>query len=668
MPDAIDNQAFIDVLEDARRALRDGDEADAVELLEKLDRAGYPDDDLTTVLSILESSVDGRLAEALSWVENQLDELRRTSSTMFETVEEVSDEHDRALAETLAPDDAESGVAAEAPGESEPVSTVGTEALEEDFEVDTSEPAEEMPESEADDFGGDDFLEVDDLFDDDDLDEAMSMGEPDDVEESDGPAEPTEKSGSGSLDALEGAGESAEELFGDALEDTGEAGGDETAGTVAEPEEAADEGGEQRFEEAVDEQSGGLFDESPGPADESTPGGGRAQSGSEEALEESDVDAEELFGDALSSTESEDASDEAPGTSEAALPADPSTDGGSDEMEAAGLDLDFESELDQMFEDETLDGDLDFDEEEEEPVEAGSSGSEDDSIEGLDDLFAESESESVEPDQPPAGGEESEEQDAGISQAPRYRGGGEPEGAGTDDEAGAARAESPVDAEPDEELPGVSDARSPDESGDEAESLGPSSSPTPLFGEKGGSEIDSNAPTNLGDVTSGTERPNQTIGLAEELSAGTLRLIDEAYEMMEAGNYDSARDLARSVVERNPDSDRARELLEEIDERVEPQEEAEADEPSAEIEDLSCVPETKVSIDELSRFDLDHRAGFVFSLVDGEMSFEDILDPPVRDLRRTYEDILELSSMSREETLEVLRGMKARGILEVDGG
>jgi hypothetical protein len=132
---------------------------------------------------------------------------------------------------------------------------------------------------------------------------------------------------------------------------------------------------------------------------------------------------------------------------------------------------------------------------------------------------------------------------------------------------------------------------------------------------------------------------------ASDLSTGAVRLINEAEGLYEDGRYESAKDLVSSVLENHPDSDRAKELLANIEDAK-----GHTD-PTEQLGGLNQVPQREVPMSRVSSLDLDHRAGFVLSLVDGEVTFADILD---------------LSSMSREETLDVLIDMYEADVISVD--
>lgn len=123
----------------------------------------------------------------------------------------------------------------------------------------------------------------------------------------------------------------------------------------------------------------------------------------------------------------------------------------------------------------------------------------------------------------------------------------------------------------------------------------------------------------------------------------SIRLLEEAEQLVEQEQFDSAHDLVQSILDRNPNSERARSLLSEIERERGPSE-------PVELGSLDEVPERNLGLDEIQETDLDHRAGFVLSLVDGELTFEDILD---------------LSSMPRSETLEVLSKMLEKSVISV---
>jgi hypothetical protein len=202
-----------------------------------------------------------------------------------------------------------------------------------------------------------------------------------------------------------------------------------------------------------------------------------------------------------------------------------------------------------------------------------------------------------------------------------------------------------------------------------------------------------------------------------ESSSGAVRLLNEARRLFEDGHLESAHDLAQSILEQSGGHQGAQNLLYEIrqaqrddqssqetaeggesptprsveavdpsnpppeaipQEDLEPADQTEVstvegedpmaqsagavgetsgqqtadqsdDDPS--LDDLTNVPTQAVGMNELAERDLDHRYGFVFSMIDGQM---------------TFEDIVEVCSMPRDETLDVLAGLKARSLIDVE--
>jgi len=194
--------------------------------------------------------------------------------------------------------------------------------------------------------------------------------------------------------------------------------------------------------------------------------------------------------------------------------------------------------------------------------------------------------------------------------------------------------------------------------------------------------------------------------------SGAVRLLNEARRLFEDGHLESAHDLAQSILEQSGGHQGAENLLHEIrqaqrssretaereesatprsvetvdpsnpppeaipPEHLEPADDVEvstvegrdpavsdpgaaadetqqgaSDGEGGGIQDMTNVPVQAVAMDKLAQRDLDHRYGFVFSLVDGQMTFEDIVD---------------VCSMPREETLDVLAGLKERSLIEID--
>ncbi len=118
-------------------------------------------------------------------------------------------------------------------------------------------------------------------------------------------------------------------------------------------------------------------------------------------------------------------------------------------------------------------------------------------------------------------------------------------------------------------------------------------------------------------------------------------IVLEARRLRTAGELDAALDITKKVLSRgaNPEAEELRDQLESQLElaRLE------------RLGDLTRTPVLAVELSAMSDLDLDHRAGYVMSQIDGMM---------------TYEDLLELSGMSRLETLAVFCVLLERGVIE----
>lgn len=221
-----------------------------------------------------------------------------------------------------------------------------------------------------------------------------------------------------------------------------------------------------------------------------------------------------------------------------------------------------------------------------------------------------------------------------------------------------------------------------------------------------------------GDERGGSSEGTQERSDGDDSQSGAVRLLNEARRLYEDGHLESAHDLAQSILEQSGGHQGAENLLYEIRqtqranrddasnretaeraesptprsveavdpsnppaEAIPPEDLKPADEDAIStvegrdpvvsdagaasdetqqgtskgdgggIEDMTNVPVQAVAMDKLAQRDLDHRYGFVFSLVDGQMTFEDIVD---------------VCSMPRDETLDVLAGLKARSLIEID--
>lgn len=140
---------------------------------------------------------------------------------------------------------------------------------------------------------------------------------------------------------------------------------------------------------------------------------------------------------------------------------------------------------------------------------------------------------------------------------------------------------------------------------------------------------------------------------SRDLATGAVRLIDEAESLVEKGKLDSAHDLVQSVLDGAPNSERAKALLREIREKQNDESSAHDRETaeSDQVPPLEAIPRREMALEDIAEKDFDHRFGFILSLVDGTV---------------TVEDVLELSSMSRSETMSVLSDMIEQAVLTIE--
>lgn len=117
-------------------------------------------------------------------------------------------------------------------------------------------------------------------------------------------------------------------------------------------------------------------------------------------------------------------------------------------------------------------------------------------------------------------------------------------------------------------------------------------------------------------------------------------LREQARSLYEAGEFRSALDVVKALLSQVPDAEalQLQSVLEGELERVERER----------IGSLSQVPRLIVNLSSLSELQLDHRAGFLLSQVDGMLCYEDIID---------------MSSMTRLETMTLLADLQDQGII-----
>ncbi len=119
---------------------------------------------------------------------------------------------------------------------------------------------------------------------------------------------------------------------------------------------------------------------------------------------------------------------------------------------------------------------------------------------------------------------------------------------------------------------------------------------------------------------------------------GAIRL--EAKRLFRTGELDAALDITKKILSRNEDEITATlrvAILQAIEER-----DLEL------IGELTYVPRLNVAPNELANYVLDHKAGYLLSMIDGML---------------TYEDLVDLSGMPREATLQIIAALLKQQII-----
>lgn len=120
------------------------------------------------------------------------------------------------------------------------------------------------------------------------------------------------------------------------------------------------------------------------------------------------------------------------------------------------------------------------------------------------------------------------------------------------------------------------------------------------------------------------------------------QLLKRARDLMGLDDHTGAHNLAANAVAISPDDPQAKELHEKTHAAL-------LGIYQSKLGPLTSVPKVKLREDELIWLNLDHRAGFLLSLIDGRIS---------------YEELFEISSMSRFDTAQILAMLIDDGILE----
>lgn len=119
-------------------------------------------------------------------------------------------------------------------------------------------------------------------------------------------------------------------------------------------------------------------------------------------------------------------------------------------------------------------------------------------------------------------------------------------------------------------------------------------------------------------------------------------MLERLRTLVSLDNFTGTLELARQILRHVPEHPEAKSAYERSQSRLSTMY-------GSRIGRLDAVPRVRVQPREVIWLDLDHRAGFVLSQVDGQSTFEDILD---------------LTGMERLETMRILADLVGKGIID----
>jgi hypothetical protein len=117
--------------------------------------------------------------------------------------------------------------------------------------------------------------------------------------------------------------------------------------------------------------------------------------------------------------------------------------------------------------------------------------------------------------------------------------------------------------------------------------------------------------------------------------------LDGAQELFDLGDYEGALELVEKTEVGEADSPRARDLKARCQETLIHLFESK-------LGSLQRIPRLRIAPSEIVWLNLDHRAGFVLSQIDGEVN---------------YEDLFSVSGMSRVDTARILSQLLRDGVI-----
>jgi hypothetical protein len=117
--------------------------------------------------------------------------------------------------------------------------------------------------------------------------------------------------------------------------------------------------------------------------------------------------------------------------------------------------------------------------------------------------------------------------------------------------------------------------------------------------------------------------------------------IDEVLELFEIGSYNTALDMAEAILQKDPEHEAAKKCVASCQELL-------LEVYLGKLGDRAWVLRLMIEPNDVYGLGLDHRAGFLVSLIDGAMSIDEVLD---------------VSSMPPFDAARMLCDLKSRGVI-----
>ena len=146
------------------------------------------------------------------------------------------------------------------------------------------------------------------------------------------------------------------------------------------------------------------------------------------------------------------------------------------------------------------------------------------------------------------------------------------------------------------------------------------------------------------DLVAGEEAAAAEAVAEPEVTTGIDSWLAGARDLLELDDFSGAIELLDKVLAEQPEHAEAAELRQEAEAEL-------LKMYSSKLGDLGAVPRVRMASDEIIWLNLDHRAGFVLSMIDGHIC---------------YEDILSVSGLPRLEAMRILAQLVQEKVIAAD--